>query len=102
MGAEEAPAAAQSVAQADEAGKEKLSMKYVTSLVQRITDNIIDSDGAVNLDDALMDSGLDSLSAINFRNTLTKELGLKLPGTLMFDYPTMRGVAEHLYEVGNE
>merc|ERR1712232_110782 len=56
------------------------------------------SDEEVGLDDPLMDSGIDSLSAVQFRNELTKATGLKLPGTLMFDYPTLAAVADFIVE----
>lgn len=98
----EQPAAESAAIVAKEPEKKGLSLQYVTNLVQNITANIIDADDDISLDAPLMDSGLDSLSAINFRNTLQKDLNVKLPGTLMFDYPTMRGVAEHLVEVTNE
>merc|ERR1712032_1149949 len=99
--ADASPAASEKALQPAEPEKKGLSLQHVTNVVQNVTSNIVDAD-TIGLDDSLMDSGMDSLSAINFRNTLTKELNLKLPGTLMFDFPTMRGVAEHLYEVANE
>jgi len=57
------------------------------------------SDGeAIAFDDPLMDSGLDSLAAVTFRNDLSKKTGIKLPGTLMFDHPTLLGVAEFIVQ----
>lgn len=52
----------------------------------------------VTFDDPLMESGLDSLAAVSFRNDLTKKTGIKLPGTLMFDHPTLLGVSEFIVE----
>jgi acyl transferase domain-containing protein/NADPH:quinone reductase-like Zn-dependent oxidoreductase/acyl carrier protein len=47
-------------------------------------------------DAPLMESGLDSLSAVDFRNQVSKQLpGVKMPSTLMFDYPTVAGIASY-------
>merc|ERR1719506_3171625 len=48
----------------------------------------------LSFDDPLMDSGMDSLSAVTFRDKLNKQTGMKLPGTLMFDHPTLADVAQ--------
>ena len=53
---------------------------------------------SVPVDRPLKELGLDSLIAVQLRNAIGKRVGLTLPATLAFDYPTPLAIAKYLVE----
>jgi len=64
--------------------------------LREIARNIVDS-ADLAVDSPLLESGMDSLSGVEFRNRLQSEFeGVRLPNSLVFDYPNVVSLAGFL------
>ncbi|WP_232534325.1 beta-ketoacyl reductase [Plantactinospora sp. KBS50] len=51
---------------------------------------------SIEAERGFLDMGFDSLTAVQFRNRLAGAVGVRLPATILFDYPTPTALAGHL------
>mmetsp|Transcript_63391 Transcript_63391/g.151295 ORF Transcript_63391/g.151295 Transcript_63391/m.151295 type:complete len:869 (+) Transcript_63391:111-2717(+) len=82
--------------------KTGLSMEETTAAVLKLVEEVVGGDEDIVADEPLMDIGVDSLAAVDFRNQIVKRFDLPVSSSLIFDYPSTRSVAEHLVELSLE
>ncbi len=58
----------------------------------------LDGQHPIDVRKNMSELGLDSLMALELRNTLGGVLGIALPATLIFDHPSIESLARHLGE----
>ncbi|ASU86396.1 hypothetical protein CDO52_23270 [Nocardiopsis gilva YIM 90087] len=70
----------------------------VLDLVRTSAATVLGHDGpsAIGPDKGFLELGFDSLTALEFRNRLRGATGLRLPATLIFDYPSPTALTEHI------
>ncbi|MFD7559466.1 SDR family NAD(P)-dependent oxidoreductase, partial [Streptomyces sp. NPDC059835] len=75
-----------------------LRQKLITGLVCRHTAEILEYDSADAIDPELpfKDLGYNSLTSVELRSRLAADLGLALPSSLVYDYPTPAVLARHI------
>ncbi|PHJ15679.1 type i fatty acid synthase, partial [Cystoisospora suis] len=75
---------------------------YIKAQVAAAARQVLGSSAPPPFDTPLQDVGVDSLGAVEFRNVLSKKLGIKLSATTLFDYPTLNAIIDHICDVFGE
>ncbi|MFB7652463.1 MULTISPECIES: SDR family NAD(P)-dependent oxidoreductase [unclassified Streptomyces] len=71
----------------------------VATVCRHVADVLGHGSGTViDAERSLGDLGVDSLAALELRNRLADDTGLRLSSTLTFDYPTSDALAQHLFD----
>ncbi|HVT99794.1 MAG TPA: SDR family NAD(P)-dependent oxidoreductase, partial [Acidobacteriaceae bacterium] len=76
------------------AAREPALIRILAEHVRRVLD--LHRDEEVDPEMPLSDLGMDSLLAVELRNSLSGALGRPFPSTLLFDYPNLRSLARHI------
>lgn len=76
--------------------RQRLLVELLTARVRTAME--LEDDAYIDADSQLQSLGMDSLIAVDLRNHLNNLTGLKLSATLLFDYPTINAIAEHLLQ----
>jgi len=69
---------------------------HVRKQLAAMVKDAIASDEDLELDSPFMDAGMDSLSSVALMSMVAKEFQMALSPSLVFDFPTLRAMEEHL------
>ncbi|HKS43659.1 MAG TPA: SDR family NAD(P)-dependent oxidoreductase, partial [Amycolatopsis sp.] len=75
--------------------------QLLLGLVRRHAADVLNYDGpqSIQADRAFRELGFDSLAAVELRNRLNAATGLRLPPTVVFDFPAAQALARHIAEL---
>jgi acyl carrier protein len=91
-GGDDAP---QSVAAAAPKG---LDPAFVRKQLMTFVKDVMATDDELELDSPFMEAGMDSLSSVSLMSMVAKEFQMALSPSLVFDFPTVRALEDHLVE----
>lgn len=79
--------------------KEKQLLHSIqVDLIELVTEQLKVQSDDIDLNNELSDYGFDSISFTKFANTINNKYDIGLAPTIFFEYPTLGGIAEYLYE----
>jgi len=91
-------AAADAGASMAKAKPKGLDAIMVQKKVMEITANLMAGDDDLENDSPFMEAGMDSLSSVQLMSELGKEFQMAMSPSLVFDFPTVRALTDHLVE----
>merc|ERR1719382_1421920 len=90
---------AQAAAPASVAAKPKgLDPAFVRKQLMTFVKDVMATDDELELDSPFMEAGMDSLSSVSLMSMVAKEFQMALSPSLVFDFPTVRALEDHLVE----
>jgi len=91
---ERSPTVLQRLAAAPPSKRRSVLLAHVRDQLGRVLN--LDAGHAVDPQQPLSELGLDSLMAVELRNSLSASLGQALPASLLFDYPSLSALTDYL------
>jgi len=78
----------------------KLDKATVKPKLDELVENAAASGEAIDADTPLMDAGIDSLASVTLVNDISREFGITVAPSAVFDYPTTAALVDHIIEEG--
>merc|ERR1712157_106385 len=75
-----------------------LDAAFVRKQLMTFVKDVMATDDELELDSPFMEAGMDSLSSVSLMSMVAKEFQMALSPSLVFDFPTVRSLEEHLVE----
>lgn len=75
-----------------------LDPTMVRSKLMVMVKDVMASDDELEVDSPFMEAGMDSLSSVSLMSQVAKEFQMSLSPSLVFDFPTVRALQDHLIE----
>merc|ERR1712070_812215 len=83
--------------------KKSIDVEFANRKVVAMMIDMFSSDDEIHLDTDVLETGLDSLSSLDLVGQLSKEFkGVHLSPTLLFDFPCIREIGQHIHEASLE
>lgn len=92
-----APAALPAVGGGSSRHAAAVSLEQVAQAVRAAAADVLGEE--VMSDGTFAAGGFDSLSAVELSSSLSSSLGVQLPATLVFDYPSVSAMAQHIHSL---